>query len=302
MAASRFGAEHSHRAEELERRVLRGLERVGCLWAREIPGPRGRTSDFLVRRADARLAVHVKDLSLDPRPLPPMPAWMQRVTRLDRGVIVGAEHVHPTGHAARTSKITGAAGAAGTTAATGAHARRRLDDEAIAFLRRASIGDVHLTGGWLLRVIGPRADGVRRVEVLRGAAADPLVDSARVRRLLDRAYAQFMPRMVNLIVIAGPHDRSLALDIALMGRPMERWDRFPRRGERVAVGRASDGFWEGRSRPESAWVLWMPTSGRGAERNGVLIERAGVDSRPTSRASDEHVSLMEDLREAVQSG
>lgn len=290
MAPSRSGAEHSHRAEALERRVLRGLERVGCLWAREIPGPRGRTSDFLVRRSDTRLAVHVKDLSLAPRPLPPMLAWMRKVMRFERGVIVGAEQVRPNAGAVRASSTTAA------------RAPRGLDEEAIAFLRRASIGDVHLTGGWLLRVIGPRADGIRRVELLRGAAADPLVDSARVRRLLDRAYAQFMPRMVNLIVVGGPHDRSLALDIALMGRPMERWDRFPRRGERVAVGRASDGFWEGRSRPESAWVLWVPTSGRGAERHGVLIERAGVDSRPTNRASDDHISLMEDLREAIQSG
>ncbi len=237
-------------------------------------------------RERTRLAMHVKLLDLPTTSPPPLPRWLQAL-EVSRPVLVGIEHAHraPSERPRRVS-----------------HAER---DELVRFLRAGSIGDVHgisrqagdqSAPAFLVRILGHRADRVRRVQYVLGAGADPALDAARLRRLLDRAFVQFMPRMSNLIVICGPHDRSLAFDFALLGRPMERWDRFPRRGERVAVGRSDDGFWAGRSRPESRAVLWVPTTGRGADRRPVLLERSGAG---VGRLPADQRQLIEDIRDRL---
>jgi len=221
-------------------------------------------------RGGTRLAMHVKELGGTATPAQRVPAWLQSMASLRRGVVVGLDRSDlPAG--GRLGRPTAAA-------------RAQLGQ----FLRRGSIGDVLAIPGRdtisrdahaLLRILGPVADSHGEIEFVQGASADPFLDAARIRRLLDRAFAQFMPRMANVIALFGPHDRAMALDIALHGRPMERWDRFPRRGERVAVGRSDDGFWARDSRPESAGVLWVPTTGKRGEREPILIERRASAAR-----------------------
>ncbi len=233
------------------------------------------------------MAMHVKLLDVPPVALRPLPRWLLALGSVPRPIMVGIE------------RTPGAGGLASPPIGPAEQG------ELLRFLRSGSIGDVHGIGRLageprvpvlLIRILGHRADRTRAVQFVQGASADPAMDAARLRRLLDRAFVQFMPRMTNLIVLCGPHDRSLALDFALLGRPMERWDRFPRRGERVAVGRSDDGFWADGSRPESRTVLWVPTSGRGADRRPVLLERTGAG---VGRLPADQRLLIEDVRDQL---
>ena len=48
------------------------------------------------------------------------------------------------------------------------------------------------------------------------------------------------------------------MENALLGTVIERWDRFPPRGHRVAHGRAEDGFWSRGQYEMSTLVAWFP--------------------------------------------
>lgn len=142
-------------------------------------------------------------------------------------------------------------------------------DEAEQFVRVASIGDE-----WLVRTrAGSIAGRVTILSPWDGAhlafAADdaaPLGRSReRVDRLLRKACQQFMPGEPNVVVVAAPHEQALAIDWCLLGTPIERWDRFPKRGERIAFGRANDGWWSGGREPQCRMVGWLapwPSAGR----------------------------------------
>ncbi|MDA1007819.1 MAG: hypothetical protein O2800_02285 [Planctomycetota bacterium] len=261
---------------ESEQRVLAAIKRIGCVWAREIPGPTGRTSDFLAMREETHLALHVKELALDPEDQGSLPTWALGMSRVRRSVLVGVV-------------LESARARVGTESRS----------EARAFLSHGAIGEEHIvrsddrSRAAILRILGPAPAARKTVRLLIEADAQPDRDVWRIRRLLDRAFAQFMPRMTNLIVLAGPHDRWLALDHALLGRPIERWDLFPKRGERIAVGRSDDSFWATRARPESGALLWVPTSGRGVEKQPTLWIRGGA------RLNLPEEAMLLDLRDAL---
>ena len=81
----------------------------------------------------------------------------------------------------------------------------------------------------------------------------------RVQRLLRKAYSQFMPGETNVVCLASDSAGALeAVETALLGTVVERWDRFPPRGQRVAHGRAEDGFWTRGQFAESELVSWFP--------------------------------------------
>lgn len=102
-----------------------------------------------------------------------------------------------------------------------------------------------------------------------------MAQAARAQRLLRKAVTQFMPRSFNVIVLVGRDAEQVrAIDQALLGTVVEAWDRFPPRGERVAHGRADDGFWShGRSNASRA-VAWM------------LMPGAPLRRRTTANAPD----------------
>jgi hypothetical protein len=147
-------------------------------------------------------------------------------------------------------------------------------DELRGFLLAARMGDGHVIrderGGirGFLDVLSPRppAEGsseVGTVELVpRGDAVvcDRLVD--RAGRLLRRAYRQFAPAMENVIVLAGVEaSASDIVDRATLGGHVERWDRLPRVGQRVAHGRDDQGLWSGRHYERSRIVGWAPMNG-----------------------------------------
>ena len=148
-------------------------------------------------------------------------------------------------------------------------------EELRGFLLAARMGDSHVVrdvhGGirGFLDVLSPRIpseDGSEAMTVelvQRGDAVDfdRLVD--RASRLLRRAYRQFAPALENVIVLAGLGPTALeVVDRATLGGHVERWDRLPRIGQRVAHGRDDHGLWTGRHYERSRIIGWAPTDGK----------------------------------------
>jgi hypothetical protein len=113
---------------------------------------------------------------------------------------------------------------------------------------------------------GPELGGVRVVAPWSGAHVSLVIglpsgfvdEAPRVRKLMGRAYQQFMPRSFNLIVICSMHQEDVSdFQNALLGSHIERWDEEPLPGQRIAHGRAPDGFWHGGLHAESAVAGWF---------------------------------------------
>jgi len=224
--------------------VERLLRRHRCDFEREVPLPNGRTADFRVERNRTQFHLHVKWLSA-PTELPratPIPRELRAFERLARPIEVAVRW----------------------KPGAGCTRYRRMVRELTPFLRSARISEERLahdaSGGVIgaARVIGPapRGGGLRLVDAR-------LVDrraqqAGRAMRLLRKAVLQFMPRSTNVILIvsADPLDGA-AIESALLGTMVERWDRFPARGERTAIGRGDDGFWSRGGASQSRVAAWL---------------------------------------------
>ncbi|MCP4837612.1 MAG: hypothetical protein GY895_22950 [Phycisphaera sp.] len=143
-------------------------------------------------------------------------------------------------------------------------------EELRSFLLSARMGDSHVVrdarGGirGFLDVLAPREGGMTGpVELIQhgdAVAFDRLVD--RAGRLLRRAYRQFAPSLENVIVLVGGGPlASDGVDCAILGGHVERWDRLPRIGQRVAHGRDDQGLWTHRHYDDSRIVGWAPVNG-----------------------------------------
>lgn len=231
-----------------------------CTLEFEARTPSGRHADFRVERDGIAFFAHVKRLLIghatSGEPLPPALAGLAALPR-------------PLTVAVRWNR-----------------ARPELDllrfaEAAQDFLLQASVGDeldaLAPGDGWLghCRVLAPHAGvGVDiRVEDGAEAAAVP-----RAQRLLRRAFSQFMPGAENTVCVVGDTLASaLALETALLGTVIERWDRFPPKGRRTAHGRADDGFWAGGRYAGCNLVAWLPLDERLAAR---LWTRGGTTREP----------------------
>ncbi len=242
LAHQREGKLKRRRDVLAEAMVGRHLLAAGSEVAFEVPTPAGRTCDFRVGSGEQVFYLHVKRLAGRVRDRTLTITSRLRELEQDRRPCTASIRWRPDADDA---------------------AMLRLVAEAERFLLRASIGD-ELTvrdpvggaeiGG--VRIIGPGAGS--RVTLVIGLPDGLGVAVPRVRRLLERAEAQFMPRATNVVLIAVevPADRELVRE-ALLGSHEERWDAFPPRGRRVAVGRAADGFWSGRRHAESRAAGWF---------------------------------------------
>lgn len=230
-----------HASGMAEALIAREVARLGLPIAFEVPTPTGRTCDVDIRDGDIRLCLHVKHLA--PSRAKPvrrharMPAALVDLARQERRVVIAIEW-DP-----------------GCAAADLRHAAR----DAQHLLGRGSVGDearLHARDGAVIghaRIVAPTDS--RHTVVIAGIPDRGALDGAE--RLLRKAYVQFMPKAHNVIVVAGAASDSRAFADALAGAPIERWDRFPHRGERMAHGRAPDGFWSGSAHPGSALAAWL---------------------------------------------
>jgi hypothetical protein len=150
------------------------------------------------------------------------------------------------------------------------HLRGELDDErmqrfvtsAATFIRHARVRDelvVRDEDGSELgscRIVAPWQGS--RVSLVFGLPTGFIDEAPRMRRLMRKAYQQFMHGSVNVILIGSSHaDDDEDASTALLGSYIERWDAHPPRGQRVAHGRDVDGFWHGRRFPESSVAGWF---------------------------------------------
>jgi hypothetical protein len=230
-----------HASGVAEALIARRVARLGVPIAFEVPTPSGRTCDVDIRGADARLCLHVKHLAPGDAKLPRrharMPAALMELARHSRRVVIAVDW-RP-----------------GSAPADMRHAAQ----DGRLLLDRGSVGDearLHARDGSVIghaRIVAPTDS--RQAVVIAGIPDRGALGSAE--RLLRKAYIQFMPKAHNVIVVAGAaRDRDAFAD-ALLGAPIERWDRFPHRGERMAHGRAHDGFWSASAHPGSALAAWI---------------------------------------------
>jgi hypothetical protein len=103
----------------------------------------------------------------------------------------------------------------------------------------------------------------------------------RISKLLRKAYEQFMPKALNVILVCTSHEEDVAdFETALLGEHVERWDTFPPRGRRIAHGRAADGFWASASRPDSTVAGWFHFVPSNADMRARLWFREGAAIDP----------------------
>ena len=238
-----------------EGRLARRLARLGFEVMTNVPTPQGRTCDLVAVSDGLRLHIHVKGIFLDDTSSrrTPLPRALSSLSQVKRRLLVEV------------------AWRQGSRPAQCAHAVLELRR----FLLRASLGDEHIVhaadGGVLARCRVRAPHEGSQVIVVAGIAPSPELAIARIRRSLRKAHAQFLPGGENIIVAHGPPRSRWLFEQALLGTPIERWDRFPRRGERVAIGRSADGFWSRRAIPESRVAVW--------EREGTSCRERTVFGR-----------------------
>jgi len=250
-------------AAETEVAVARRLLDHGAEIRVEIETPDGRHCDFEVK-SDGHVAyLHVKRLRgiSSGRSLRLSPQ-LRKLESIERGYVVSIWW----------SEDLGRAGI------------RKLVDRAGRFIMEAKVGDemVHRgdddgeLGG--CRVLAPSTK--KRVTLVYGLPQGFHERAPRVQRLLRKAYRQFMPGAVNVILICGTDDPDeLAVETALLGSHVERWDRFPPEGRRIAHGRSDDGFWHGQRCVDSRIAGWFRLADDGAMEHSRLWFRDEATAR-----------------------
>lgn len=222
--------------------VARHLLEHDCTIQFEVPTPSGRRCDFAVRTPRGEFFLHVKRLDTD-RPHHrriSVSSRLRYLERIERPYMVSVRWADHLSDEQMQSLVT----------------------EGAAFLREARVGDEKIVldedgleiGG--LRVVAP---GQGRFVTLTIGLPDGFVDeSLRIGKLLGRAYQQFMPGRVNVILIGTSHEADqLDFEAALLGSHVERWDEHPPQGSRIAHGRDIDGFWSGRRFEASRAAGWF---------------------------------------------
>lgn len=222
--------------------VARYLLAQGCDLVADVETPAGSTCDLEMVKDDRTMYLHIKRADID-RPLERKITISSRLRYLEqiaRPYVVAVRWV---------GKLDDAE-------------MRELVQRASEFIQQAHVGDelvVHDDDGRELGgvlIVAPW-EGTH-VSLTIGLSSGFTDYSPRFLRLLRRGYKQFMPRAVNVVVIAsGSVEDVDDFDMALLGSHVERWDRHPPRGRRIAHGRAADGFWAANRNLDSQAAVWV---------------------------------------------
>lgn len=222
--------------------VARHLRRRACDLRFEVPTPTGKACDFEVVHDDAVLYLHVKRLDTD-RPIRKrltISSRLRILERIERPYVVSVRWHEGAGDADMQRLVAQATEFIG-------HARVG-DELAVRDDAGREIGGVLIVAPW---------EG-RHVTLVIGLPSGFADETLRFRRLLRRAHRQFMPRAANVILVCSSEPNDVKeFESALLGSHVERWDAFPAKGERIAHGRAGDGFWHGRRHPDSRVAGWF---------------------------------------------
>ena len=226
--------------------VARHLLGRGCGLGLEVPTPNGKACDLEVVHGTTRFFLHVKRLDGE-RPVRKRLTISSRLRSLER---INRPYVVSVRWQERASDAD----------------MERLVREAGQFIRDARVGEelaVSDDGGREIGgvlILAPWEGPF--VSLVIGLPSGFIDETPRIRRLLRRAYRQFMPKAANLTLLCSSHSEDVDdFASALLGSHVERWDAFPPRGRRIAHGRANDGLWHGGRYVDSrvaGWFLLTP--------------------------------------------
>jgi hypothetical protein len=225
-----------------EAMVARYLLDRGCGLRVEILTPAGRTCDFEVTRDGHRFFLHVKRLNTERavRRRLTVSSRLRYLERIQRPYVVSVRFNDGLTDEQMQRYVMSAAEFIG---------QARVGDEVV--IRDDAGAEI---GG--CRVVAPWQGS--RVTLVLGLPTGFIDEAPRIRRLMRKAYRQFMPGAANIILICSSHvEDADDFGNALLGSHIERWDAHPPRGRRVAHGRDSDGFWHDQRFPESAAAGWF---------------------------------------------
>jgi hypothetical protein len=253
-----------------EARVADMLMEHGCSLEMEVPTPNGRTCDFKVVYEQHEFFLHIKRLANEETSARRLSisSRLRFLERIERPFFV---HVYWEEDLSEVRM-------------------QEFVERAARFIQYSHVGDE-------LRVRTESGDELGRVRIVApwegthvslaiGLPRGFIDEVPRMRRLLDRAHRQFMPRAVNVILLATAGvDDAIDLETALLGSHEERWDAHPPKGRRVAYGRAEDGFWSGRRRMTSNACAWCQ----------VGLEDVALPRRLFLRSSDGVSGSLESL-------
>jgi hypothetical protein len=225
-----------------EAMVAHHLLRHGCDLRFEVRTPSGRSCDFEVRLDGQLFYLHVKRISTE-RPTEhnlTVSSRLRYLERIERPYVVSIRW-----HDGLTDSQM-----------------QRLVTSAAAFISHARVGDELTVRDEQSRELG----GCRIVAPWEGSHVTLAIglpwgfndETPRIHKLLRKAYQQFMPKATNVILIGSRHEEDAAdLETALLGAHIERWDAAPPRGQRIAHGRAADGFWADNQFRASSVAGWF---------------------------------------------
>ncbi len=258
--------------------IARHLLAHGCELRVEVLTPAGRSCDFEVMAGRQRFFLHVKRLNTE-RPATrrlTVSAHLRYLERIARPYVVSVRHKE---------------------ALTGEQIKRYVT-AAAQFIKHARVGDEIVIrdedetelGG--CRVIAPWQGS--RISLVIGLPSGFHDQAPRIRRLMRKAYRQFMPGQTNVILISSAHVEDLDdIGTALLGSHIERWDAVPPRGRRVAHGRDTDGFWHGKGAAASRAAGWF------SYRSHAVRVRCRLWFRPDAPLPPPMKETLVDLFDAV---
>lgn len=242
-----------------EARIADQLQVSGCDVHVEVPTPSGRTCDFKVQRDGLEFYVHIKRLANEETSSRRLgiSSRLRFLERIKRPFIVRVRWEEDLSEMRMQEFV----------------------ERAVSFIKHAHVGDeltVRTESGDVLggvRIVAPWEGP--HVSLAIGLPEGFIDEVPRIRRLLRRASRQFMPRAVNVILLAsaGVNDAT-DVETALLGSHEERWDTHPPQGRRVAYGRAADGFWSGRRHAASNACAWFQVGLEELELPGQLFVRS----------------------------
>ncbi len=222
--------------------IARYLLERGCELRLEVATPAGRQCDLEVRCDGQLFYLHVKRVNTG-RPQQrrlAISSRLRNLERLPRPYLVSLRWREELSDEQMQEFVTRAGEFI-------LHAR--VGDELVVHDKRnEELGGVLIAAPW---------DG-SHVNLTIGLPSGFVDEAPRMLRLMQRAHQQFMPKQANVILIGTSHEDDLAdFESALLGAHIERWDRHPPAGRRIAHGRADDGFWSGTRHIDSAAASWF---------------------------------------------
>ena len=226
--------------------LARHLRHGGCSICVEVPNEEGRGADLVARNASMTFAVHIKRLNTDQAMQKQLniSERLRDLEKIARSVYVSVSLDHDLTDVEM----------------------QRFVAEVKPFVADADIGDTKIvcdgTGEELgeCTIVGSWNGG--HIGIVRQLAVRFGDERLRIKKLLKRAYDQFAPNLINVIMVTGCWDHDVEdFERALRGTTFEERDGIGPGSRVIRSGRDSNGFWsDGRFSASLAagWFSFSP--------------------------------------------